>query len=394
MNNICQCNGHPCDHGVLERPRYFPRQLITPVELTLEQQYFRDKLRRHNRYLHGWGVVCGAMVCPILRNACDAEPWKVTVTPGYLLGPHGDEIVIENERQVDLRTSGVEVMPGDPPGELADPWCTPVYRPVRLDEPTELYVAVQYKEYQTRPVRVQPVGCGCDDTQCELSRLCDGYQIGVFTECPPSHQDPPLTCGDDSQPQLPADLFCGPAPNYPPCPTSPWVFLAKVTVDPSGQITEIDNCSCRRLVLSLANFWWQCASEVAVSRVLIYEQSASSDAPYQAKPGDRLSIRVQGTGFRSSAKVNLGSGVRIDTNTIVVQESTYPGAPAAVSFDAEVLSDALDGPRTLTIANPDCTTAVYADVIYVKRESDTSPTPSTVQPSRGARRASRRTAAS
>ncbi len=30
----------------MERPRYFPRQLITPVEMTLEQTYFRDKLRR------------------------------------------------------------------------------------------------------------------------------------------------------------------------------------------------------------------------------------------------------------------------------------------------------------------------------------------------------------
>ncbi|PYV22134.1 MAG: hypothetical protein DMG27_18945 [Acidobacteria bacterium] len=46
----------PCDTSIAERPRYFPRQLITPDDVTLEQDYFRNKLRRHNRLLHGWGV--------------------------------------------------------------------------------------------------------------------------------------------------------------------------------------------------------------------------------------------------------------------------------------------------------------------------------------------------
>jgi len=38
---------------------YFPRQLLTADDMTADQQYFLNKLRRHNRYLHGWGVVCG-----------------------------------------------------------------------------------------------------------------------------------------------------------------------------------------------------------------------------------------------------------------------------------------------------------------------------------------------
>ena len=64
----CSTQGLLCDGGLLERPRYFPRQLISDVELTLEQQYFRDRLRRHNRLLHGWGVVCGALVCPSIST--------------------------------------------------------------------------------------------------------------------------------------------------------------------------------------------------------------------------------------------------------------------------------------------------------------------------------------
>ncbi len=48
--------------GLLERVRYFPRQMITPADLTQAQDYMRAKLRRHNRMLHGWGVVCGCEV--------------------------------------------------------------------------------------------------------------------------------------------------------------------------------------------------------------------------------------------------------------------------------------------------------------------------------------------
>ena len=72
--NCCSASASPCDTSIAELPRYYPRQLITPDDLTLEQNYFRDRLRRHNRLLHGWGVVCGALVCPepsgVIAGAC------------------------------------------------------------------------------------------------------------------------------------------------------------------------------------------------------------------------------------------------------------------------------------------------------------------------------------
>src|SRR5215470_1511513 len=91
-NGDCTQPGTPS----LERVRYFPRQLVTADDLTQDQEYFRNKLRRHNRLLHGWGVVCGARV---KKGAGDCE---VVIEPGYLLGPHGDEIGIDCERTVDL----------------------------------------------------------------------------------------------------------------------------------------------------------------------------------------------------------------------------------------------------------------------------------------------------
>ena len=66
MNN--NSNGNT-GAGQLLRPRYFPRQMVTAADLTADQEYFRDRLRRHNRLLHGCGVICGLLA----RVSTDAE---------------------------------------------------------------------------------------------------------------------------------------------------------------------------------------------------------------------------------------------------------------------------------------------------------------------------------
>ncbi|MCG5212180.1 hypothetical protein [Streptosporangium sp. KLBMP 9127] len=230
--------------GTLERPRYFPRQLITPDELTLEADYFRDRMRRHNMYLHGWGVVCGALVCPAPAKTASTtgqaatEPWRVRVEPGYVLGPYGDEIVIDIPGEVPLR--------GD--GTAADPWCGEMYA---RDPAGPFYVAVRYQERRTRPVPAQPAGCDCEDLPCEYSRLRDGYEFGVLDHCPGSHR--------------PDDETAAGNPECPACPESPWVVLAEVTVDADGVVTEIDNCSCRRIVASARDDWRQCGGDTSTS---------------------------------------------------------------------------------------------------------------------------------
>lgn len=224
-----------------ERPRYYPRQLVTADDLTLEQDYFRDRLRRHNRMLHGYGVVCGAVV----RAA--AEPWTVIVSRGYLLGPYGDEIYIDRERCVDVRKRCVNGAgsDADPCGPSSDPWCTD---PVEIPEDDKpLLIAARYLESRQRPVKVSPAGCGCDTSSCEYSRWRDDYEICVLDECPVSHQRPP-----DFE-----NIGKGAPPECPDCPTDPWVVLAEATPDKDGRIT-VSVCACRRQVLSFGGYWWQC----------------------------------------------------------------------------------------------------------------------------------------
>src|SRR5947209_10205738 len=55
---------HMTTPSTLERVHFFPRQLLTADDMDAEQHYFRQKLRRHTRFLHGWGVVCGCEVKP------------------------------------------------------------------------------------------------------------------------------------------------------------------------------------------------------------------------------------------------------------------------------------------------------------------------------------------
>lgn len=80
----------------LIRPHYFERQQLTAADLMAEQHYFRERLRRHNRFLHGWGVASGAAVT--LAGA----PGALHLSEGYIVTPHGDEIYIPDGTQADV----------------------------------------------------------------------------------------------------------------------------------------------------------------------------------------------------------------------------------------------------------------------------------------------------
>ena len=236
----------------MERVRYFARQLITPDDLTLEQEYFRNKLRRHNRLLHGWGVVCGCMVKP------GNKPWTVEVTPGYVLGPFGDEILIEDVVEVNLLKEGLEGLAVSPCADQLDDWCSEVE--VKR-EAESLYVAVKYAECKSRPVRVH-IGCGCDETHCEYSRIRDSFAIKVLTKCPESHKN----TGKALEPnQLILNrLITEAVPDCLQCPSDPWVVLARVDPGENGEISNnIFNCDFgggyyRRMVVAFGDLWWHC----------------------------------------------------------------------------------------------------------------------------------------
>ena len=168
----------------LERVRYFPRQLITAEDMTDEQQFFVERLRRHNRYQHGGGVVCGCDVEPLNDQSTDAgKRSRVRVCPGYVVDPGGNEIHLSRTVDIDLAD----------PNALLDPCarprpCPPVELPEGETEKPGTYIAVRYVECVSRPVRVHPAGCACDEAVCEYSRTRDDFEVRVLSTLPPSHR--------------------------------------------------------------------------------------------------------------------------------------------------------------------------------------------------------------
>lgn len=78
------------DEQSMERTSFHSGQLLTAEDFTREQSYFRNKQKRHNRILHGFGVASGLRVT-VARG-------RVFVEPGFALDCEGNEIAV-SERQ-------------------------------------------------------------------------------------------------------------------------------------------------------------------------------------------------------------------------------------------------------------------------------------------------------
>ena len=203
---------HHYDQGCLplprfERVKYFYGQLLGVREFQSEQAYFFEKHRLHNRYLHGYGVVCGLEVIPCIapRDPCD-EPRPVKPPPEGKPGeapPPAPEpvkalVLTDQTRPVEMpKTLCVEVDCGlalDCQGnEIVVPW------PAQIDllaalgcdarkmflEGKFAYVSVCFVERPVEPVRpITSDNCGGLLPDCVPSRLRDDFCIKVSWERP------------------------------------------------------------------------------------------------------------------------------------------------------------------------------------------------------------------
>ena len=91
----------PDDDGASERVRYFFGMLMDVDDFNQEQAYLLAKARRHNRMLHGWGIVAGLEV-----SATSSEASEVSVAPGFALDPCGNEISVGESVLVEVPSDG------------------------------------------------------------------------------------------------------------------------------------------------------------------------------------------------------------------------------------------------------------------------------------------------
>jgi hypothetical protein len=72
----------------IKRLKYFTHQFLREQDFEAEQKYHTEMRRRHNRHVHGWGVVEGLTV----RKRGEFE---IVVEPGVAIDREGREIILE-----------------------------------------------------------------------------------------------------------------------------------------------------------------------------------------------------------------------------------------------------------------------------------------------------------
>lgn len=88
----------------VSRVNYFAGQLLSTEDFVTEQNYFRKRLRRLNRLLHGTGIVSGLGVSVASGQVSPGQ--TVVVKPGSALDPQGEEIEVCNESGMPLPAKG------------------------------------------------------------------------------------------------------------------------------------------------------------------------------------------------------------------------------------------------------------------------------------------------
>ena len=170
------CTGLQC----LDRTRFFAGQLLTEADLNNDQSYWLAKSRLHNRFLFGWGVVCGLQV---VCSPC--EGW-VTVKTGYAIDPCGNDIIVCAEQRFNVIQA---IQACCTPPKPVD--CSPIRSappPNCQDTVQSWCVTIQYDEQPTRsvtPLR-QPstqtgCGCGCGGGSSKGGCGCGGKQTSNGT---------------------------------------------------------------------------------------------------------------------------------------------------------------------------------------------------------------------
>ena len=92
----------------ISRPYYFARALLSVDDFTSEQNYHREKQRRHNLHCHGFGVVQGLKVSTAHKDSAST----VAIEPGVAIDPAGNEIVLCTTAQLPLPESPTAIQVG------------------------------------------------------------------------------------------------------------------------------------------------------------------------------------------------------------------------------------------------------------------------------------------
>jgi hypothetical protein len=190
---------------------------LTEEDLNRLDHYLVEKNKLHNRYLHGWGVVCGLQV---ICHQCEG---LVTVKAGYAIDPCGHDIIVCDDHDFNVVERIRECRRARRRQVDCEPWSAVTNQGCEQVE-EQWCLTLAYEEREARPITAlryekakscgccrgngQQCGCGCHhhstashpatrgrngDRQtaghCEPRLICEGYRLDVIP-APPKIKDP------------------------------------------------------------------------------------------------------------------------------------------------------------------------------------------------------------
>lgn len=138
-----------------ERNRYFYGKFLSVDDFEAEQRYMNDKRRLLNRFLHGYGVVCGLQVVEV-------DDMTISIESGLALDFSGREILMASP--ITKRLSAIEGYSACTEGE---------------EERQALYLCIAYAERKTDPVH-NITRAEADEE--EYNKYAEGYRLFVTTQ--------------------------------------------------------------------------------------------------------------------------------------------------------------------------------------------------------------------
>lgn len=218
---------HPSENlaPYFDRLSYFYGQMLGERDFRAEQAYYREKLKLHNRCLHGPGVVCGLAVHqprwirqPAKTSRADDACWpQLHVQPGLALDADGNELVVRDDLCVDLGTC---LSHEDRKVFAAAP-----------DKPHTVYLNLCFREQPIEPIRpVLPGDCGPGDIR-HYAKIRDSVCVQL-TRTPPVDERCSTCC--EAYPDAPQEHHCS-------LPDGPPVLLARIDFTLDKQQCQIHN---------------------------------------------------------------------------------------------------------------------------------------------------------
>jgi hypothetical protein len=161
--------------GSLERTRFFFGRMLTVEDLNREQAYFLARSKRHNRYLHGWGIVTGLEVRLIGQE-------ELEVGSGMAIDCAGNEIVIESNTCLHITTDKAKVYLTLTYKELQvgpTPTQNPEAEPGLVRESVDLVFLESNPAIGHRHMGPRTPGCGLPHPMClaSLTKTTKGWKL-------------------------------------------------------------------------------------------------------------------------------------------------------------------------------------------------------------------------